>query len=894
MPLNKVRVQNLRDFTVQIRHIQSQDIIGTGFVVSDDGKIVTCAHVVRVTSIEQTVAEGVAVGIYFPQVKDKTQKFHTATVIAHFSDHHDDVALLQIEGKVLPPGVKVAVLGNASDSIGSKFKSFGYRCLSNYQGLPAEGEIVDFAEQPFDRVLQADPLLLSSQHIDSGMSGGAVLDVQRDLVVGVIAETWDSPRGFKDKDTSFAVDGIVLAISPLNLFIQNESHLECRTHNEINGNTLSTNEMTAVRTIVLNNAPTSVLEWVGRQELISAINTDWVDPQHLITGLIGFGGEGKSSLARRWMDELISDKATLPQPQGVFWWCFNDKQNIDHFFDAILTFLDKRIDPQKLGSASFKIVVIFSILKNTENTERHLFVLDGLEIFQNQSGDDYGLLKNDDLRKFLQEFAAGEHKSFCLITSRIHLLDLLDYTTYTHRDIEQLSKSNGRQLLHKLGVKGNDIQLEKIVKDWSGHALTISLLGTYLVTHFNGDATCINNIPSPTTQDSFDNRVHRVLQYYDKYLTEAERRFMRGFCTLGIPVTEEVLESLIPLDKALLKRLITYRILRYNPQNHEYSTHPLIRSYYCGESDDPSSGDTALDERIQEYFVSIDVYESDHPTETSQPLIEKNIQFRTNQLIENRLKDELIAKDELIGANPGALFAWEPEIPSDCESSIWVPQLNKLRINKTLPKQVLIRLFEKSQEVVQSSFREGMRLVHAIEELFVGQNSQELYNIAKLVVQSNYRSGGLITDELETDELEIDYETALPQQQILLSLLAAKELIDSLTISVSPEQTFAKHQWMTHFGSLTIEVRYQLEDVPALQITGQLPCEGYLELQVEPAPVIIECLSSGKFKYELLNPQSNQTYPLKVQPGEQNLYPLTFAIQTIATEQFENLNYLKL
>ena len=46
MDNNGVRLQNLRDFTVQIRHPKTNRIVGTGFVVSSNGHIVTCGHVV--------------------------------------------------------------------------------------------------------------------------------------------------------------------------------------------------------------------------------------------------------------------------------------------------------------------------------------------------------------------------------------------------------------------------------------------------------------------------------------------------------------------------------------------------------------------------------------------------------------------------------------------------------------------------------------------------------------------------------------------------------------------------------------------------------------------------------------------------------------------------------
>jgi hypothetical protein len=61
-----------------------------------------------------------------------------------------------------------------------------------------------------------------------------------------------------------------------------------------------------------NNAPAPLEEWVGREELLAAITRDWADPERQVTGLIGFGGEGKSSLARRWVDHLLAGDSPPP------------------------------------------------------------------------------------------------------------------------------------------------------------------------------------------------------------------------------------------------------------------------------------------------------------------------------------------------------------------------------------------------------------------------------------------------------------------------------------------------------------------------------------------------------------------------------------------------------
>ena len=202
-------------------------------------------------------------------------KEHKATVAACFQSYDDDVVVLQLDQKFLPNGVEMAILGTAEESVDNPFKSFGYRRLANYQGLPAAGKIIDFAECPEDRQLQADPLMLNSQHIDSGMSGGAVLDMERDLVVGAIAETWDSGTSLKDRDTSFAVDSLVLTFAPMHLSVTDMPPPQPTQPQP--GSSIQAREATAVSQpgIKLNNAPPPLPEWVGRVELLHNLDEDW-------------------------------------------------------------------------------------------------------------------------------------------------------------------------------------------------------------------------------------------------------------------------------------------------------------------------------------------------------------------------------------------------------------------------------------------------------------------------------------------------------------------------------------------------------------------------------------------------------------------------------------------
>jgi hypothetical protein len=93
---DEIILQNLRDFTVQIRRLSNEAIVGTGIAVSSDGKVITCAHVVQAAlGVHPRQANGAVVGVYFPQVRGDEAKTRHATVAACFPDHDDDVVVLQ-------------------------------------------------------------------------------------------------------------------------------------------------------------------------------------------------------------------------------------------------------------------------------------------------------------------------------------------------------------------------------------------------------------------------------------------------------------------------------------------------------------------------------------------------------------------------------------------------------------------------------------------------------------------------------------------------------------------------------------------------------------------------------------------------------------------------------
>ncbi|HXQ38601.1 MAG TPA: serine protease [Anaerolineales bacterium] len=220
-----VRLQNLRDFTVQIRNADNQ-IVGTGIAVSTDGKIVTCAHVIETAlGVHPRYAKDTEVGVYFPQVHgEEVMKKRRATVLKWSVEYDDDIVLLQLTGGLSPLAPEqIAVLGTMDKSMGNLFNTYGYSPIGNYPAARGEGKILGSVQPPLDRNLQVDPVQLKSRDIASGMSGAAVLDITRNLIVGLVAERY-YPEGSVQDDVAFGVDSKVLTFSPFDFELYEEAH----------------------------------------------------------------------------------------------------------------------------------------------------------------------------------------------------------------------------------------------------------------------------------------------------------------------------------------------------------------------------------------------------------------------------------------------------------------------------------------------------------------------------------------------------------------------------------------------------------------------------------------------------------------------------------------------
>ncbi len=213
-------LQNLSDFTVQIRSCYSANsIIGTGILVSMDGKIVTCTHVLESAAEVGTPEElnDIAVPVYMQQVPNCDTNSLQAKVIDFLPSTDDDIALLQlVDDKITIEPKNVAVLGKAKSSENKKFQSYGYCGLERYQATRADGVILGHVRK--EGKMRFDRIQLRSSQINQGMSGAAVLDIERNLVVGIVSETWHPDKSTKHRDTSWGIDMAILKSDKFNSY----------------------------------------------------------------------------------------------------------------------------------------------------------------------------------------------------------------------------------------------------------------------------------------------------------------------------------------------------------------------------------------------------------------------------------------------------------------------------------------------------------------------------------------------------------------------------------------------------------------------------------------------------------------------------------------------------
>ncbi|ULP70734.1 hypothetical protein BDGGKGIB_00352 [Nodularia sphaerocarpa UHCC 0038] len=254
------------------------------------------------------------------------------------------------------------------------------------------------------------------------------------------------------------------------------------------------------------------------------------------------------------------------------------------------------------------------------------------------------------------------------------------------------------------------------------------------------------------------------------------------------------------------------------------------------------------------------------------------VQERFQAVLKRRLQIEV--------ENQPPLFPWESELveypeclaersPALSPNWGWIAQQSKLNLPIPLPEKVFQELLAKCQGLITSSLPLGAKLVQVVEGFFPNE-SQTINDLAGLVLRSTYRS----VNTLDTmPKMQDDYSDLQPPQQMALSLLAAKQLLDNLTLPVSSANRVVERQWLTSAGTLTLRVEYQSQDhLTQLRVNCELPSPGILKLQGNGNQAVAKSATPGNLSVELYCDQLIPIYTLEVDFPELDQQPLLFVI----------------
>ncbi len=346
--------------------------------------------------------------------------------------------------------------------------------------------------------------------------------------------------------------------------------------------------------VVIKHLPlTSPKLFFGRDEELGWLEKCWTE-RVFVASISAWGGVGKTSLVTKWLCAMRD--AGWPGAERVFVWSFYGQGmrtagSSDGFFAKALEALGDA-DPL-LGSPWEKGERLGKLVRE----KRTLLVLDGVEPMQWGPGEQEGRFKDPALQTLVQDLAVNNN-GFLLMTSRLPVRDAagLAGEKVRSRELKHLSPEAGADLLRARKVQGTDEELRQASTEYGGHALALTLLGSYLEDVADGDIRRRNEIGSLLHDEREGGHARRVMASYEPLLGQTERAILRMLGLFDRPATDEEItalraepvvlgltDSLVNIDgcawnKALAKLrrigLVGVKI------GNDIDAHPLVRQHF--------------------------------------------------------------------------------------------------------------------------------------------------------------------------------------------------------------------------------------------------------------------------------------------------------------------------
>ncbi len=382
--------------------------------------------------------------------------------------------------------------------------------------------------------------------------------------------------------------------------------------------------------IFTSKLPVTSGDLFGRDDELDMLDKLWEMGQCNIVSFVAWGGVGKSALVNKWLNYRMGPD-NYRGANSVFGWSFysqgtreSSQVSGDEFIDEALRFFG---DPKpEEGSAWDKGSRLADLIRR----QRGLLILDGLEPLQNPPGVDGGRVRDAAVGSLLRGLAV-QNAGLCVVSTRVAIDDLKGSPepAVIEIDLEKLSDEAGAEILKKQGVDGTDDELKQVAGEYGGHALALTLLGSYLKTVHEGDIGKRDEVPRLTDEEEQGGHAKRVMKSYEVWLDgSAELDILYVMGLFDRPAEQEAIEALReePVIDGLTDRLVELSDAKWKFAVERLrklqlvgagdlcvlDCHPLIREYF-GEmlKDTRAEAWREGHDRLYEYYKAVP--EKDQP-----------------------------------------------------------------------------------------------------------------------------------------------------------------------------------------------------------------------------------------------------------------------------------------
>ena len=335
------------------------------------------------------------------------------------------------------------------------------------------------------------------------------------------------------------------------------------------------------------------------------LDAEWEDPNVNILSLVAEGGAGKSALVNEWLTRLRAEN--YRGAEAVLGWSFYSQGSKERATSAE-PFLDWAL--QRLGARarSNSADAKGDAIAGAMTKRRVLLALDGVEPLQHGPGPQVGQLKDPGLRALLRRFAAeppDSNHGLVVLTTRAEVADIARWKRFISAGRARRTPvgRSRREAAADNGVKGSARDLRAASRDFAGHPLALSLLGSYLRETQEGDVRRRNQIRLLADKDNpGQDHAPRVMRSYEREWLAVQPLLLAIIFLVGLfdrpaspdclaalrakPAIEGLTDEIVSLNNAAWNRAVTR--LRdahlLSPEDPSapgaLDAHPLVREWF--------------------------------------------------------------------------------------------------------------------------------------------------------------------------------------------------------------------------------------------------------------------------------------------------------------------------